>query len=107
MRIARLKSPRYDSANFNFENSKNVPLTRSAMVSDPLSQSTPPLGTKKQVTLSDIAQHVGVGLMTVSRALRKPELVSEPLRAKIRLVTSRRAPSSSTTSTVSPFGARW
>jgi LacI family transcriptional regulator, gluconate utilization system Gnt-I transcriptional repressor len=83
MRIARLKSPRYDSAIFNFENSKNLPLTRSAMVSDPLSESTPPLGTKKQVTLSDIAQHVGVGLMTVSRALRKPELVSEPLRAKI------------------------
>jgi LacI family transcriptional regulator, gluconate utilization system Gnt-I transcriptional repressor len=35
------------------------------------------------VTLGDVARHVGVGLMTVSRALRKPEMVSEPLRAKI------------------------
>jgi LacI family gluconate utilization system Gnt-I transcriptional repressor len=38
---------------------------------------------RKQVTLGDVARHVGVGLMTVSRALRKPEMVSEPLRAKI------------------------
>jgi LacI family gluconate utilization system Gnt-I transcriptional repressor len=38
---------------------------------------------RKAVTLGDVAQHVGVGLMTVSRALRKPEMVSEPLRAKI------------------------
>jgi LacI family transcriptional regulator, gluconate utilization system Gnt-I transcriptional repressor len=37
----------------------------------------------KRVTLSDVANHVGVGLMTVSRALRKPEMVSEPLRRKI------------------------
>ena len=38
---------------------------------------------RKPVTLSDVARHVGVGLMTVSRALRKPEMVSDPLRAKI------------------------
>jgi LacI family transcriptional regulator, gluconate utilization system Gnt-I transcriptional repressor len=37
----------------------------------------------KRVTLSDVANHVGAGLMTVSRALRKPEMVSEPLRRKI------------------------
>ncbi len=38
---------------------------------------------RKAVTLGDVARHVGVGLMTVSRALRKPEMVSDPLRAKI------------------------
>jgi LacI family gluconate utilization system Gnt-I transcriptional repressor len=38
---------------------------------------------RKAVTLSDVARHVGVGLMTVSRALRRPEMVSDPLRAKI------------------------
>jgi LacI family transcriptional regulator, gluconate utilization system Gnt-I transcriptional repressor len=38
---------------------------------------------RKAVTLGDVARHVGVGLMTVSRALRKPEMVSEPIRAKI------------------------
>ncbi len=38
---------------------------------------------RKAVTLGDVARHVGVGLMTVSRALRKPELVSESLREKI------------------------
>lgn len=43
----------------------------------------PPLIPRKAVTLGDVARHVGVGLMTVSRALRKPEMVSEPLRAKI------------------------
>ena len=35
------------------------------------------------VTLRDVAQHAGVGTMTVSRALHKPEMVSGPLRAKI------------------------
>src|SRR5580700_9746168 len=38
---------------------------------------------RKPVTLGDVARHVGVGLMTVSRALRRPEMVSDPLRAKI------------------------
>jgi LacI family gluconate utilization system Gnt-I transcriptional repressor len=38
---------------------------------------------RKAVTLGDVARRVGVGLMTVSRTLRKPEMVSEPLRAKI------------------------
>ena len=45
----------------------------------------PPLIPRKAVTLGDVARHVGVGLMTVSRAIRKPEMVSEPLRAKILL----------------------
>src|SRR5262245_34546597 len=38
---------------------------------------------RKTVTLSDVARHVGVGTMTVSRALNKPEMVSMRLRAKI------------------------
>jgi LacI family gluconate utilization system Gnt-I transcriptional repressor len=38
---------------------------------------------RKAVTLNDVARHVGVGTMTVSRALNKPEKVSTPLRAKI------------------------
>ena len=38
---------------------------------------------RKAVTLSDVARHVGVGTMTVSRALNKPEKVSTHLRAKI------------------------
>jgi len=38
---------------------------------------------RKSVTLSDVARHVGVGTMTVSRALNKPEMVSMRLRAKI------------------------
>ncbi|MFP8967676.1 LacI family DNA-binding transcriptional regulator [Pokkaliibacter sp. CJK22405] len=36
-----------------------------------------------QVTLSDVAAHVGVSSITVSRALRTPEKVSEALRARI------------------------
>ena len=36
-----------------------------------------------RVTLQDVAKHAGVGSMTVSRALRTPELVSEKLREKI------------------------
>ncbi|KAA8996995.1 LacI family DNA-binding transcriptional regulator [Affinibrenneria salicis] len=36
-----------------------------------------------KVTLADVAQHAGVGTMTVSRALRTPEQVSEKLREKI------------------------
>jgi LacI family transcriptional regulator, gluconate utilization system Gnt-I transcriptional repressor len=38
---------------------------------------------RKVVTLRDVAQHAGVGTMTVSRALHKPEMVSDQLRAKI------------------------
>ncbi|XKM12954.1 LacI family DNA-binding transcriptional regulator [Orbaceae bacterium ac157xtp] len=36
-----------------------------------------------QITLSDVAKLAGVGTMTVSRALRNPEQVSEKLRKKI------------------------
>lgn len=35
------------------------------------------------VTLREVARHVGVGTMTVSRALHRPEMVSAPLRVKI------------------------
>jgi LacI family gluconate utilization system Gnt-I transcriptional repressor len=38
------------------------------------------------VTLADVAQKAGVGTMTVSRALRTPDLVSEHLREKIQQV---------------------
>ncbi len=34
------------------------------------------------VTLADVAKQAGVGTMTVSRALRTPELVSDKLREK-------------------------
>lgn len=36
-----------------------------------------------RVTLQEVARHAGVGSMTVSRALRTPDLVSDKLRAKI------------------------
>ncbi|WP_368876559.1 LacI family DNA-binding transcriptional regulator [Proteus vulgaris] len=36
-----------------------------------------------RVTLQDVAKHAGVGSMTVSRALRTPELVSDKLREKV------------------------
>lgn len=36
-----------------------------------------------RVTLQDVAKYAGVGSMTVSRALRTPELVSDKLREKI------------------------
>lgn len=38
-----------------------------------------------RVTLQDVAKYAGVGSMTVSRALRTPELVSDKLREKINL----------------------
>lgn len=38
-----------------------------------------------QITLFDVAKHAGVGAMTVSRALRTPERVSDKLRQKIQL----------------------
>ncbi|MCG9772165.1 LacI family DNA-binding transcriptional regulator, partial [Vibrio diabolicus] len=38
------------------------------------------------VTLADVAKQAGVGTMTVSRALRTPELVSDKLREKIQQV---------------------
>ncbi|MFM2484693.1 LacI family DNA-binding transcriptional regulator [Celerinatantimonas yamalensis] len=41
---------------------------------------------KKQVTLADIAKVVGVGNMTVSRALRTPEKVSDAVRQKVEKV---------------------
>ncbi|MGV6988500.1 LacI family DNA-binding transcriptional regulator [Testudinibacter sp. P80/BLE/0925] len=51
-----------------------------------MSSSTPPTRTRRttgRVTLADVAKRVGVGQMTVSRALRTPELVSDNLRNKI------------------------
>ncbi|WP_109079283.1 LacI family DNA-binding transcriptional regulator [Aggregatibacter kilianii] len=39
--------------------------------------------TTGKVTLEDVAKRVGVGKMTVSRALRTPEIVSEKVRLKI------------------------
>ncbi|MCE0494487.1 LacI family DNA-binding transcriptional regulator [Vibrio salinus] len=39
-----------------------------------------------KVTIADVAKKAGVGSMTVSRALRTPELVSEKLREKIQQV---------------------
>lgn len=39
-----------------------------------------------KVTLSDVAKKAGVGTMTVSRAIRTPDLVSEKLRDKIQQV---------------------
>lgn len=39
-----------------------------------------------KVTIADVAKKAGVGTMTVSRALRTPELVSEKLREKIQQV---------------------
>lgn len=44
------------------------------------------LNRKKNVTLADIAKVVGVGSMTVSRAFRTPEKVSEALREQIEKV---------------------
>lgn len=38
-----------------------------------------------QITLFDVAKYAGVGTMTVSRALRTPERVSDKLRHKIQL----------------------
>lgn len=37
----------------------------------------------RRVTLKDVADGLGVGMMTVSRALNKPHLVAEPLRTRI------------------------
>jgi LacI family transcriptional regulator, gluconate utilization system Gnt-I transcriptional repressor len=42
-----------------------------------------PQAPRNAVTLNDVAQRAGVGTMTVSRALTRPEMVSETLRAKI------------------------
>lgn len=44
--------------------------------------------TSGRVTLADVAKQVGVGTMTVSRALRTPEVVSEHLREKIQRVVA-------------------
>lgn len=41
-----------------------------------------------QITLSDVAKFAGVGTMTVSRALRTPEQVSDKLRQKIEVAVN-------------------
>ena len=41
-----------------------------------------------RVTLADVARHAGVGSMTVSRALRTPDQVSDKLREKIESAVS-------------------
>jgi len=38
---------------------------------------------RRRKTLSDVAAHAGVSAVTVSRALHKPEMVSEDLRARV------------------------
>lgn len=51
-----------------------------------MSSNTPSTRTRRttgRVTLADVAKRVGVGQMTVSRALRTPERVSDSLRHKI------------------------
>ena len=49
-----------------------------------MSESTPDDRQKQRgrVTLADVAQAVGVSTITVSRALRRPEMVSESLRTR-------------------------
>ncbi|PVX41314.1 LacI family transcriptional regulator [Pasteurella langaaensis DSM 22999] len=42
-----------------------------------------------KVTLADVAREVGTGTMTVSRALRTPEMVSATLRKKIHLAVQK------------------
>ncbi len=39
--------------------------------------------TSRRVTITDVAQRAGVGTMTVSRALNRPEMVSDALRKRI------------------------
>jgi LacI family gluconate utilization system Gnt-I transcriptional repressor len=41
------------------------------------------LATRHRATLSDVARHAGVSPVTVSRAIRHPEMVSEELRKRI------------------------
>ncbi|MEO7223341.1 MAG: LacI family DNA-binding transcriptional regulator [Devosia sp.] len=41
------------------------------------------MNTKHRATLSDVASHAGVSPVTVSRAIRHPEMVSEELRKRI------------------------
>lgn len=51
-----------------------------------MASNTAPARTRRttgRVTLADVAKRAGVGQMTVSRALRTPELVSDSLRDKI------------------------
>ena len=41
------------------------------------------LNTRTRATLADVARHAGVSPVTVSRAIRHPEMVSEELRKRI------------------------
>ena len=50
----------------------------------PMAQDDPPSGRgARRVTLADVAREVGTSTITVSRALRRPEMVSEGLRTRI------------------------
>lgn len=43
----------------------------------------PENGSRRRTTLSDVAAHAGVSAVTVSRALRRPEMVSADLRQRV------------------------
>ncbi len=43
----------------------------------------PPSGPRRRATLSDVAALAGVSAVTVSRTLRRPEMVSDDLRARV------------------------
>ena len=53
------------------------------LVPDPLDKNPKPTPYPRRVRLADIASEVGVGTMTVSRALNKPQMVSDSLRERI------------------------
>jgi LacI family transcriptional regulator, gluconate utilization system Gnt-I transcriptional repressor len=61
-----------------------APSHKSARSNEPL-----PGLENRRVTITDVARVAGVGTMTVSRALNRPEMVSEALRGKILEVIER------------------
>ncbi|GGJ67631.1 LacI family DNA-binding transcriptional regulator [Deinococcus aquiradiocola] len=52
-------------------------------MSSPTSRSTVTGRKRQRVTIADVARHAGVATMTASRALNRPEMVSEELRARV------------------------